>query len=200
MIAFECACGKVLKARDELAGKKTRCPECATVLRIPGDQVEAVAPAIPTRARDEDEDEDDTHPYDLVPTAPRGFASRSFAPPTEDGDDTDHNEGHPSPSTYHPASGGSKPTRFGTQTATAPAPKPSLKPKPKAAPKSQGAETSFMEYSYLLLFFALIPLMFSLLRGPDKQAIEERIAATLEQAAPEVATEDRATHARGVGR
>ena len=34
-IAFVCACGKNLHAKDELAGKKTRCPACGSILTIP---------------------------------------------------------------------------------------------------------------------------------------------------------------------
>ena len=34
-IAFACACGKSLHAKDELAGKKTRCPGCGSILTIP---------------------------------------------------------------------------------------------------------------------------------------------------------------------
>ncbi len=34
-IAFSCACGKQLRARDEFAGRKIRCPGCQTVLTIP---------------------------------------------------------------------------------------------------------------------------------------------------------------------
>jgi hypothetical protein len=34
-ISFRCPCGKVLKAQQELAGKRTQCPACKTVLVIP---------------------------------------------------------------------------------------------------------------------------------------------------------------------
>ena len=35
-ISFDCdVCGKQLKAVDEHAGRRTRCPGCATVVRIP---------------------------------------------------------------------------------------------------------------------------------------------------------------------
>ncbi len=37
-IAFTCACGKALRARDEVAGKKTRCPQCGAILLIPEPQ------------------------------------------------------------------------------------------------------------------------------------------------------------------
>ena len=36
MISFTCpACNKQLKIKDELAGKRVRCPGCATVLPVP---------------------------------------------------------------------------------------------------------------------------------------------------------------------
>jgi hypothetical protein len=34
-IKFLCVCGRALKARDELAGKQTRCPACSSVVKIP---------------------------------------------------------------------------------------------------------------------------------------------------------------------
>lgn len=33
-IVVNCSCGKMFKAKDDMAGKKVRCPECKTVLRI----------------------------------------------------------------------------------------------------------------------------------------------------------------------
>jgi serine/threonine protein kinase/Leucine-rich repeat (LRR) protein len=35
MITFACACGKTLKVRDELAGKKVKCPGCGQVMSAP---------------------------------------------------------------------------------------------------------------------------------------------------------------------
>ncbi|GEM_PF-5438137 len=34
-IAFSCACGKTLKAKDEWAGKKIKCPSCGQAVKIP---------------------------------------------------------------------------------------------------------------------------------------------------------------------
>ena len=34
-ISFRCPCGKVLKARDALAGRRTQCPACKMMLTIP---------------------------------------------------------------------------------------------------------------------------------------------------------------------
>jgi WD40 repeat protein len=36
MISFKCsACGKAFRVKDELAGKKTKCPQCATAITVP---------------------------------------------------------------------------------------------------------------------------------------------------------------------
>lgn len=35
MITFKCQCGKVLKVRDDAAGKRVRCPNCQTVAQVP---------------------------------------------------------------------------------------------------------------------------------------------------------------------
>jgi len=35
MITFKCQCGKVLKVRDNAAGKRVRCPNCQTVVQVP---------------------------------------------------------------------------------------------------------------------------------------------------------------------
>lgn len=44
MIAFGCSCGRVLRAREDLAGKKTKCPGCGAVLTIPGGTTPSAAP------------------------------------------------------------------------------------------------------------------------------------------------------------
>jgi hypothetical protein len=45
-IAFSCSCGKQLRAREEFAGRKIKCPGCQTVLVIPAPApVEVSAPA-----------------------------------------------------------------------------------------------------------------------------------------------------------
>jgi hypothetical protein len=40
-IGFRCGCGKQLQVRDDLAGKKARCPGCGTILAIPSPQESA---------------------------------------------------------------------------------------------------------------------------------------------------------------
>lgn len=39
MIAVECACGKRAKVKDELAGRKIKCPECKEPIVVPGERV-----------------------------------------------------------------------------------------------------------------------------------------------------------------
>lgn len=65
MISFSCACGKALKVKDELAGKKVRCPECSRPIQVPAgeaaadeweqwdsfDDASAVPPAAPKKPR-----------------------------------------------------------------------------------------------------------------------------------------------------
>lgn len=42
-IALDCrSCGRELKLKDELAGKKVKCPECEKVLTVPGPDDEEV--------------------------------------------------------------------------------------------------------------------------------------------------------------
>jgi hypothetical protein len=35
-ISFNCTCGKPLKSKEEMAGRKTKCPHCGAILTIPG--------------------------------------------------------------------------------------------------------------------------------------------------------------------
>jgi len=40
-LSFNCTCGKPLKSKEEMAGRKTKCPHCGTILTIPGTPVKA---------------------------------------------------------------------------------------------------------------------------------------------------------------
>jgi hypothetical protein len=44
-ISLSCECGKKLAVKDELAGKKVKCPGCGSVLAVPAADSEAVTPA-----------------------------------------------------------------------------------------------------------------------------------------------------------
>jgi hypothetical protein len=39
-ITLPCNCGRTLKLRDELAGKRIKCPSCAAILKVPEAEVE----------------------------------------------------------------------------------------------------------------------------------------------------------------
>jgi len=39
-ISFQCGCGRTLRVKDELAGRKVRCPECSTILAVPKSDTE----------------------------------------------------------------------------------------------------------------------------------------------------------------
>jgi hypothetical protein len=70
MIRFACACGKLLQAREEYAGRMTRCPKCGEAMEIPGADAEAdsepreriqaarPAPKRPAAQRDDDDEVD----------------------------------------------------------------------------------------------------------------------------------------------
>ncbi len=45
MITFQCACGRRLKAKDESAGKRVRCPACGQVTTVTASPAQAPAPA-----------------------------------------------------------------------------------------------------------------------------------------------------------
>jgi RsiW-degrading membrane proteinase PrsW (M82 family) len=148
-IKFVCGCGRALRTRDDLAGKKARCPQCGSVLTIP--QPDAVALPL---------DADDGLPYGLMDQDPEPASSRS---PHED-------EAGPrpaSPSTYRPS------------------PQPSAAKSPAETKARDGGESSLLEYSYLLLVFALIPLMISLLGKEERLDLQDRFAQTIKKASPE---------------
>jgi RsiW-degrading membrane proteinase PrsW (M82 family) len=56
---------------------------------------------------------------------------------------------------------------------------------PKPSESSGGDGASLLEYSYLLLIFALIPLVFSLLGKESKTDFQERFAQSIANASPE---------------
>src|SRR3989442_876187 len=41
-ITFSCSCGKTLRTKDDLAGKRIKCPHCDAVLVVPDDEFETV--------------------------------------------------------------------------------------------------------------------------------------------------------------
>lgn len=82
-LTFPCpACGQKMRAKDELAGRKTQCPSCGRACRIPGGgEVTARAPEpaprpkLVARAVDEDEDEDEERPAPRPKRRPTAVAA-----------------------------------------------------------------------------------------------------------------------------
>ena len=167
-ITFACDCGKSLRAKDDLAGKKTKCPGCGSILTIP-----PPPPPAPL-------DEDDVASYLLQPEnkPPQSSAVKSHASP---GSAWSAPVPEPAPPPRKPES---KPVSQAARRA----------PDPVRATKSEAG--SIREYSYWLLLFTLIPLIFSLLSA-DEQSFEERLTMTIEKACAEQAERIAAVLAKG---
>lgn len=155
-IQFECECGKILKARDDLAGRKTRCPGCSKILDIPHPEPEiedaedaayALLEPDPTPQQ-----EPEVPTYHIPATAEDEEAAR----PARMG----------SPSTFHTAA----PSRSSESRVV-----PHMNPEWPVA-----SSASILEYSYILLIFALLPLVFTLLAKREHVTLEDRIEATME--------------------
>jgi RsiW-degrading membrane proteinase PrsW (M82 family) len=173
-IAFVCACGKSLRAKDDFAGKKTKCPHCGAIQTIPA---QAPPPDPNPESAPPADDEIVGYLFEGAPTPSHG----ETAPESEDrfaaGSRT--------------ASSAFVPSLANRESQSS---RPIVKPKAKA----DGAGGSILEYSYLLLVFALIPLMFSLL-GKESKTVTDRLEATLEHATPEQANRIEAALAKGDG-
>lgn len=70
MIEVECECGRVIKTKDENAGKKARCPDCGEVVQIPvprkaGSKSPAASAVKSTKKRPPSEDEYDGEDEDF---------------------------------------------------------------------------------------------------------------------------------------
>jgi RsiW-degrading membrane proteinase PrsW (M82 family) len=154
-IMFSCPCGAQLRAGDELAGKKARCPKCSAIVPIP-----EPAP-LPEKELT----------YGLAEPEP---ASTSVGPGSEFVDETELDFGG---STYHPV-----PTASRREVDR---PRPASTRPTTASNLSTSDTGSIMEYAYLLLIFALVPLIFSLLGKEEKLDLRERVEQTLEKATPE---------------
>jgi len=174
-ISFACECGKALKARDELAGKKTKCPECGTILAIPRPEV--------------DPDLGDGLPYGLEGEGPAEAPGPAPSPAGAGFGSMLDDETAIRPSVYHamptaPSRSSDRPRpTAASASASAPA---AARPAPTFAFEDKtGSKSSIREYAYLLLAFALVPLIFSLLGGEAKMDIEQRVELSLKNATPE---------------
>ncbi len=75
-IALECDCSKKLRVKDELAGRKIRCPECKGVIAVPVPEVEV------------EPEPEDADAY-VTPDEPKSStASKSKSKSSEDDDDS----------------------------------------------------------------------------------------------------------------
>lgn len=166
-ISFACGCGKQLRAKDELAGKKTKCPECGSILTIPAPPQTTV-------------DEDDVASFLAQPAQK---APQDVTPPPDEYAVAGPGDAPTPPDRY--ARAASKPV-----SAFAPAPRKTENERPRKSarvfPETESSGVSIGEYGYWLLLFALIPLVFSLLSS-EQESLEDRIAATVEAATPEQA-------------
>ncbi len=136
-------------ARDEIAGKRTKCPDCGTILTIPRPEV----------------DFGDELPPGLEDPEPRP-QPRSFERPPDFDD-----EPYAPPSTFHTIASA---PRYEAE--------PPSTPKPRYQPEETASTSSLREYAYWLLFFALVPLVFSLIGSKDEKSIKDRIESTFENA------------------
>src|SRR6516165_8381092 len=80
-IRFTCECGQELQAREEHAGRKTRCPKCGAEPIIPGATAEAVQAEPDARRREVREEDEKIRPR---PDAPRGGGRRDIEEEEED--------------------------------------------------------------------------------------------------------------------
>jgi hypothetical protein len=112
-IQIKCACGKSLQAKDELAGKKVRCPGCAAILIAPPAQ-DAIVPAIdaaPPRKTPPPlkfEEDEQTAVTEKPTVKAQGKSSHDY-----DDDEVDDDRGYPrkkrrrrSPDRLHTSDGG----------------------------------------------------------------------------------------------
>jgi hypothetical protein len=77
MIRFTCSCGKQLQAKDEHAGRTTRCPDCGRELQIAASS-EAIQPEAPKRRPYVDADDDDEERVRRRPAEHSGKATASL--------------------------------------------------------------------------------------------------------------------------
>jgi hypothetical protein len=93
-ISLKCACGRALRAKDELAGRKVRCPQCSAVLNVP--QAARKQPA-----REEILDAELLEPPVRAAAPPVARASDSYAAETGAGDEP-RPVRRPKPPTFRP--------------------------------------------------------------------------------------------------
>ncbi len=170
-IVFKCQCGSPLKAKDELAGKRTKCPKCGLVQVIPGSTGSAASK--PTSHEPDLDwlspgDDKDPKPRELFPDFE---SSRSVSTA-----DATHNDGLEA----------SPKARFENTSSTFSS-SPSLR-SVSAKPALEGSSNpggGGRESLYWLLLLALIPLAISMFQKERERTVD-RLRQTMEKAPVEV--------------
>jgi RsiW-degrading membrane proteinase PrsW (M82 family) len=165
-IQLTCDCGKHLRAKDELAGKRVKCPSCGKVLQLPQLAIEAEDGA-----------------YNLEPPGPTRSAPTSpSAPPVRrtiksERPATPEDVTSPSPD-YE--------TQDEEERPRAPVRKirKTVRRRKTAYREEPAATGGVREYLYVLLIFALIPLTLSVFQK-DEGDIEARLVETIQHAPKE---------------
>jgi RsiW-degrading membrane proteinase PrsW (M82 family) len=182
-ISFACTCGKRFRVKDELAGKRARCPGCQNIVIVPepgGDEEIIVVPETndapppkPIPWSEVPEGEAPTYGVSREPDAPRPMPGLKPKPrPSQEG---------PPPR---------RPVREPQERI--PPRRPVREPEERTLPRRPSAdrykhileeksETSLRDWAYLGLILTLIPLAFTLL-GKQEASIEKRLERTLEKA------------------
>ena len=140
-----------LRAPEEMAGKKARCPQCSAVVTCPSPAADVNVEALANAA--------------LGPPSAKDAGSWT---------DSTYRIEEPAPSAWTPT-----PEAPRRPKATAPTPAAA------ASAAKRSGDSSLLEYSYLLLVFALIPLIFSLLGKDSGGDLPERLQQTIAEASPE---------------
>ncbi|MDX2039048.1 MAG: PrsW family glutamic-type intramembrane protease [Isosphaeraceae bacterium] len=162
-ISFSCPyCDRRLKAKDEHAGKRTRCTGCERILEIPLSSDDE--PLLELESGSESE-------YGLAggPSAPQpGERTMRFGQPIP---------ARPAPAARPAPDEDDDPVFHAVRIPTSSVGR-SNPPLAANDPFAESTGTSLREYAYWVLILTLIPLVVSLL-GSEEIDIEERIAATI---------------------
>jgi RsiW-degrading membrane proteinase PrsW (M82 family) len=169
-IEFDCACGKRLRAREALSGKRAKCPVCGTVHSIPP----AVAP--------------ESESPEAIGRAPaRGPTEGSGLLTYQDADGDAPYELADEPRHRPPATPPTPSTSPSAPSLRYEAPRTQEAPSRRdvASPGPAGSGPSPREFLYLILVLALVPLGFSLL-AKESGSLKDRFERTMGNASPEV--------------
>ena len=174
-IEVQCECGKRLRARDESAGRRARCPQCGRIVTLPG----AAAPPPPpppvasrdTAAHEAYEDGDGPADQYAIASTPPAYSPPAYAPPAPS-PPTGRPAYLPPISAVAPAASSSRPAGIGYRAA----PPRTVAVLPLAAGPAGGRR----KFWYWALLLALVPLAWSTLQGEKHEGdLGERLSSTL---------------------